>query len=157
MNMRASITHLIRLSTISQNLNKNKDLRFYTRWAHRRPAKVIIPEASTGIKRIEPQNLDNIIELENYEIDEKTPPQKNNKNFVKNSPTKGKKIAQKGQIPALFNMNELDRKTHFKSKTETNAKKQQVTYTKSEILKTTFDHNGDYVYSKMHNNDSIIG
>lgn len=150
MNVRTCFSHLIRLSIVSRNLNKNAD-RFYTRWAHRRPARVIIPETTEGIKRIEPQNLDDIIELQDYEIDEQKPPQTKKKNWAKN--------VQK--TTAMFDIDELDRKTHFKSKIDTSTKKQknstEVNYTKNEILKTTFDHNGDYVYSKMQSNDSIIG
>lgn len=152
MNTRSCLSLFKRLPNIS--CKNAPTIQFYSRWAHRRPARVLTPEEynaqeNVPTKRIEPEHFNDIIELNSTEVISET---------VKKNKRQHSKATVQEDI--LYDIDSLDAETHFTEKKKNKKQKdstKNVKYTTQDVQITTFDEDGNFIYTKMKENDSKIG
>lgn len=165
--MRSCISSIKKLTEFTTVNNVN--VRFYPRWTHRKPARVLTPEEyeqeekqfSKSIQQPHFPN-DNIIELNPVELNDvnngRKPMKQNDSSRTRNNESLVKNVKH---TKPLFNVEELYAKAHSpeneSTKPDKKQKKEKIKYTNNEVLNTTFDKDGNYVYEKMKDNDSKIG
>lgn len=140
--MSAFVNRLLR--TTQRTLRNECQAKKYCRWTHRRPQKVLTEEefeSSHTVNTSPGPDEPNVIELDRFES---------------KRPAKPKHVfqyKQHGVSNYSFDMKDIDRRS-FKGMDVTS--NQQPKYTEDDIMSTTFDECGNYVYEKMRNNDSKI-
>lgn len=116
-------------------------LRFYPRWTHRKPLKVLSPE------EYKTQELD-------YTKETKTVNQ-DNKIKWKHS-TESKHDVGNNSDLKIIDLDELDFKSNV-NKHKPKIKKPLAKKTVTDMLETIIDANGEIIYTKMQNNDPRVG